>query len=201
MYSVAVDPKPWVEDEPNAMMVTGWPAISLLATCGNDPIDFAPPFAGRQGTRLKMSEADLATCFIDRCVRFCGNSGIAALVVPQNWLFLGTFKKLRQHLLSTVQLRFVTRLGEHSFESPQAAGAFAALVSSIARLEGHTSSDAAAAARHVERILNLPGGPVTEVTKLVGVREIASADAERLFPSYLDAVERLVTYVDGWSSR
>lgn len=83
----------------------------------------------------------------------------------------------------------------------QSAGAFAALVSSIARLEGHTSSDAAAAARHVERILNLPGGPVTEVTKLVGVREIASADAERLFPSYLDAVERLVTYVDGWSAR
>jgi hypothetical protein len=83
----------------------------------------------------------------------------------------------------------------------QSAGAFAALVSSIARLEGHTSADAAAAARHVERILNLPGGAVTEVTKLVGVQEITSADAEHLFPSYLDAVERLVNYVDGWSSR
>src|SRR6266571_1892230 len=79
-------------------------------------------------------------------------------------------------------------------------GRAAALVSSIARLEGHTSTDAAAAARHVERILNLLGGPVTEVTKLVGVHEIASADAERLFPSYLEAVERLVNYVDGWSA-
>ena len=83
----------------------------------------------------------------------------------------------------------------------QSAGAFAALVSSIARLEGQTSADAAAAARHVERILDLPGGPVTEVTKLVGVQEISSAAAERLFPSYLDAVERLVNFVDGWSSR
>ena len=83
----------------------------------------------------------------------------------------------------------------------QSAGAFAALVSSIARLEGHTSSDAAAAARHVERILNLPGGPITEVTKLVGVHEITSAEAERLFPSYLDTVDRLVNYVDGWSAR
>jgi hypothetical protein len=83
----------------------------------------------------------------------------------------------------------------------QSAGAFTALVSSIARLEGHMSPDAAAAARHVERILDLAGGPVTEVTKLVGVHEISSADAERLFPSYLDAVDRLVSYVDGWSAR
>jgi hypothetical protein len=83
----------------------------------------------------------------------------------------------------------------------QSAGAFAALVSSIARLEGRTSTDAAAAARHVERILNLPGGPVTEVTKLVGVHEITSADAERLFTPYLDAVQRLVDYVDRWSAR
>jgi hypothetical protein len=82
----------------------------------------------------------------------------------------------------------------------QSAGALAALVASIARLEGHASDDPTAAARHVERILNLPGGPVTEVTRLVDVQEISSADAERLFAPYLDAVERLVDYVDGWKS-
>jgi hypothetical protein len=82
----------------------------------------------------------------------------------------------------------------------QSAGAFAALVGSIARLEVHAGDDAAAAARHVERVLSLPGGVVTEVTELVGVQEISSADAERLFPPYLDAVERLVSYVDGWKS-
>jgi hypothetical protein len=81
----------------------------------------------------------------------------------------------------------------------QSAAAFAALVSSIARLEGHATDDGAAA-RHVERILNTPGA-VTDVTKLAGVDEISSADAERLFPPYLDAVERLVAYVDGWSAR
>ena len=58
----------------------------------------------------------------------------------------------------------------------------------------------AAAARHVERILDLPGA-VTEVTKLVGVKEITSAEAERLFPPYLAAVERLVSHVDGWGAR
>src|SRR5271169_5922579 len=46
------------------MISTGSPAASLPATCGSDPIDLGAPFGGRHGTRLKMSLADLATCFI-----------------------------------------------------------------------------------------------------------------------------------------
>src|ERR1700749_3132816 len=45
------------------MITTGWPAISLFATCGNEPSDCTPPFGGRHGTREKISLADLATCF------------------------------------------------------------------------------------------------------------------------------------------
>src|SRR6266550_2741695 len=45
------------------MITTGSPAASLLATCGNEPIDLGAPFGGRQGTRLKMSVADFATSF------------------------------------------------------------------------------------------------------------------------------------------
>jgi hypothetical protein len=82
----------------------------------------------------------------------------------------------------------------------QSAPAFAALITSIARLEGHSGEDRAAAARHVERIVDLPGA-LTEITRLVGVNEIGSAEAERLFPPYFAAVERLVAYVDGWSAR
>ena len=80
------------------------------------------------------------------------------------------------------------------------ARAFAALIASVARLEGHAGDDPAAAARHVERLLSLPGA-VTEITKLSSVKEISSAEAERLFPPYLGAVERLVAHVDGWSAR
>jgi hypothetical protein len=80
----------------------------------------------------------------------------------------------------------------------QSAPAFAALVTSIARLEAHNGGDSAAAARHIERILNMPGA-VTDVTRLVGVKEITSAEAERLFRPYLAAVERLVAHVDGWA--
>src|SRR5262249_48912358 len=37
------------------MIRSGCPAISLLATCGSEPIDFLPPFGGRHGTRAKIS--------------------------------------------------------------------------------------------------------------------------------------------------
>jgi hypothetical protein len=82
----------------------------------------------------------------------------------------------------------------------QSAPAFAALLTSVARLEGH-GAGAGAAARHAERILGITGGAVADIVKLTGVHELASADAERLFAPYLDAVERLVNYVDGWSAR
>jgi hypothetical protein len=83
----------------------------------------------------------------------------------------------------------------------QSAPAFAALVGSIARLEKRGSDDVAAAARHVERILGLAGGPVTDVTNLVGAHDLSSAAAERLIAPYFDVVERLVAYVDGWASK
>ena len=81
----------------------------------------------------------------------------------------------------------------------RSAAPFAALLKSVARLQGLSTHDAAAAARHAERALDLPGGIVADVVKLANVSEISSAEATRLFPSYLDAVERLASYVDGWS--
>jgi hypothetical protein len=80
----------------------------------------------------------------------------------------------------------------------QSAPAFAALLTSVARLEGRVPGDAEAAARHGERILGVSGGAITDIVKLAGVHDLPSADAERLFAPYLDAVEKLVAYVDGW---
>ena len=83
----------------------------------------------------------------------------------------------------------------------QSAPPFAALLASLARLQGLATTDHAAAGRHAERELQVAPGVVTEIVALAHVKEISSADATRLFPGYLDAVERLVKYVDGWSRR
>jgi hypothetical protein len=83
----------------------------------------------------------------------------------------------------------------------RSAPAFAGLVAGIARLDGHDSDDRSGAARHVERLINVAGGHVTDVTALAGVHDISSDEAARIFPAYLEAVQRLVTYVDTWSAR
>ena len=83
----------------------------------------------------------------------------------------------------------------------RSAPAFAALVTSVSRLEGHEASDPVAAAQHAEALLGVDSNILTKLAGLVGARQIASADADRLFPFYLDAAQRLVLFVDNWSAR
>ncbi len=52
--------------------------------------------------------------------------------------------------------------------------------------------------QNVARLDNTPAA-VDDVSKLVGVKEISNDEAVRLFPSYLDAVERLTKEIDAWS--
>jgi hypothetical protein len=82
----------------------------------------------------------------------------------------------------------------------RSAGPFAALLGSVARLEGLATHDQSAAGRHAERRLQLPPGVVTDVVRLAHVTDISAAEATRIFPGYLDATQRLVQYVDGWGA-
>jgi hypothetical protein len=82
----------------------------------------------------------------------------------------------------------------------RSAAPLASLVSAVTRLEGKTTGDVLAAARQAERTLGLTGTVISEIVGLVGVKEMPSADAERLFPPYLDAIDRLVKYVDTWTA-
>ena len=63
------------------------------------------------------AKTDLATCFVERCLSFCRSGGSTALVTPQNWLFLITYKDLRGRLLEMDRWDFVARLGPRAFET------------------------------------------------------------------------------------
>lgn len=63
------------------------------------------------------SKADLATCFVERCIGSAKSRGATALVTPQSWLFMGTYKKLRGKFLAATQWDFVARLGPRAFET------------------------------------------------------------------------------------
>ena len=74
------------------------------------------------------AKADLATCFIERSLSFCTTRGSTALVTPQNWWFLGSFKQLRNRLLTTKCLNAIATLGEEAWQSFGDRGPVAALI-------------------------------------------------------------------------
>ena len=55
--------------------------------------------------------------FLQRCLRLCANGGTASVVLPQNWLFLSTYKKFREKLLKSESWRLLARLGVGAFET------------------------------------------------------------------------------------
>ncbi|MBW3600964.1 MAG: SAM-dependent DNA methyltransferase, partial [Planctomycetes bacterium] len=80
---------------------------------------------GKQDERLKRhleehyaaGKADLATAIILRCLEFCDFGGSAALVTPQNWLFLTGYRQMRETLLELREWDLVARLGAGAFET------------------------------------------------------------------------------------
>jgi hypothetical protein len=65
-----------------------------------------------------LGKTDLATAFVLRCLEFCDKASTTALVTPQNWLFLTSYKQLREHLLYNVQWDLIARLGPKGFQTP-----------------------------------------------------------------------------------
>ena len=80
---------------------------------------------GKQGEMLRRfceqsypaAKNDLATVFLERCLTLCAECGTASLVLPQNWLFLTTYRKLREKLLKTKTWHLLARLGPGAFET------------------------------------------------------------------------------------
>ncbi len=62
-------------------------------------------------------KADLATVFVERCLDFCSKCGSTALVTPQNWLFLVTYRSLREDLLRQSCIQSLAKLGPGAFET------------------------------------------------------------------------------------
>jgi hypothetical protein len=97
-----------------------------------------PPYlgAGQHGPALKAfceeqykaAKSDLANVFLDRSLKLCEPGGAVSFVMPQNWLFLGSYQKQREHLLTYTSWNFLARLGENGFDSADAAGAFTILL-------------------------------------------------------------------------
>lgn len=85
------------------------------------------PFLGRGKQAEALSQyienkypeakADLATAMIARMQALAAPHGSIAAVTPQNWLYLGAYKKFRQAVLANETLDFIAPLGSRAFET------------------------------------------------------------------------------------
>ncbi|MEI8095562.1 MAG: hypothetical protein WCG80_15235, partial [Spirochaetales bacterium] len=100
-------------------------AAALLSARFNWVITNVPYLAGgKQDEPLRdfcqrdyeESKADLATVFLERSLKF-GPKVTVSLVMPQNWLFLTSYKKLREKLLNQQTWNVIARLGPGAFET------------------------------------------------------------------------------------
>ena len=81
---------------------------------------------GKQGGQLRKfaeehhghAKGDIATVFVSRIFRWLSEHGTQAVVTPQNWLFLTTYRKLRERLLNERTWNVVARLGTKAFDTP-----------------------------------------------------------------------------------
>ena len=112
-------------------------AASILSSKYHLVVTNVPYLArGKQAPVLKNfcentypeAKGDLATVFLERCLKLCTEGGTTSIVLPQNWLFLTTYKKFREKLLKSDTWHLIARLGEGGFESSAAAGAFTILI-------------------------------------------------------------------------
>lgn len=69
-------------------------------------------------TNYKEAKGDLATVFLEKMLKNNTLGGVSCSVIPQNWLFLTSYKKYREKLLKNESWSIVARLGAKGFQTP-----------------------------------------------------------------------------------
>jgi len=108
------------------------------------------------------AKSDLATAFVERCGRFTVSGGAACLVTPQNWLFQGSYKRLRVRLLREVTWALMARLGAGAFETISGEVVKPILIGLVNQAPAHANAilglDASAFRRPAEKAALLEDG-------------------------------------------
>ena len=65
-----------------------------------------------------QAKSDLFASFIERCLKLAdAEHGLVSMITMQAWMFLGSFEKLRRHILRDVPPVTMLHLGERAFDS------------------------------------------------------------------------------------
>lgn len=147
---------------------------------------------GKQGKVLRefseknfpVAKQDLATVFMERCLKLLLPGGTISLVLPQNWLYLTSYKQLRQRLLRDRLWNFLVLLGPAAFETisgevvkPVLCGLTASTPSETHKFVG---TDVAFVAEIGQKRRELRYGDLLKVNQ---IGQMANPDARILFQS------------------
>jgi hypothetical protein len=118
------------------------------------------------------AKGDLATVFMDKMLKSNSTGGISCSVILQNWLFLTSYKKLREKLLKNETWCIVARLGVKAFQTPM--WDFNVMLISISRLKptpnqilvGIDVSEALTAAAKAEALKTIELKPIKQIDQL-----------------------------------
>lgn len=167
---------------------------TLIAT--NPPFrnrgDLAEDLRNYLDASFNDGRGDIATAFLLRGIT---SAASVAMVLPENWQTLTTYKSLRRHLLEFRGLRVIGRLGEHAFGSSAAAGAFATLVI-MDSLPGSTTVQFAGNAEGrspIEKAVTIR----TATLRGRSVGSLLSGPDMRIMPDTPQSNELLMAYADG----
>jgi len=86
-----------------------------------------PPYAGNSGLNTTLqafakenfadSKSDLFAMFMERGLSLAERNGFLSMINMQSWMFLSSFEKLREKLLSHYTILTMAHLGERAFDS------------------------------------------------------------------------------------
>lgn len=96
---------------------------------------------------------DLATTFLERALMLSERTGTTAAVVPENWLYLKTYKDMRRALVFQNRWHLTVRLG---------AGAFSEITGEVVKPVLLVISNQSPSPAHVVSMMQVTAGPVLE---------------------------------------
>lgn len=86
-----------------------------------------PPYMGAKGMNGRLaiwikdnypdSKTDLCTTIIERSFKLAKPKAISAMITMQSWMFLSSFEKLREKILSSKTIMSMAHLGTRAFDS------------------------------------------------------------------------------------
>jgi hypothetical protein len=157
------------------------------------------------------AKGDLATCFFERCLDFCIESGSTAQVTPWGWTFATNYQDFREDLLQSNTFRILAKLGEGGFASAAAAGAFVVtpIVCKVAPTDEHdfVAYDASTAESMEDKDFALRNGKSVAIRQK---RQFENPDSRILFETpanspllsrHAESLQGIKTGDDGFAKR